>query len=121
MTKKRIVFEEPAPIKPNVKSHIRDFIMELSKHPDKWAVFSRTSSGQSYYYKQQQEFPNLRVTARQNPGRSTFTVYFMWTNDSEAQKREAKRNERRSKREAKRGEAVQFHPAGQETPSVHAN
>lgn len=120
--KKRIIFEEPAPLKTNKgKSTIKDFIMELSKTPDRWAVFSRTSGGQSYYYKLQREFPNLRITARQNPGRSSFTVYFMWTNDEEASKRLAKREERRSRREALRNEAIQSHPVSQtNTPSIHA-
>lgn len=103
--KKRLIFEDPAPISPpKAKSTIRDFIMELSKHPDRWAVFSRTSKGQSYYYKLQQDFPNLKITARQNPGRSTFTVYFMWMNDEDMNKREQKRAERRSRREQKRDE-----------------
>ena len=105
--KKRIVFEDPAPLSiPKKKSTIRDFIEEHSKHPDRRAVITRTTKTQSYYYKLQQSYPNLKVAGRQNPGRSTFTVYFMWTNDEAASQRIVKRDERIARRQSKRTEVM---------------
>lgn len=108
--KKRLVFEDPRPINTTKGTGtIADFIKELSKHPDRWVVYSRTSKGQSYYYKLQQEYPNLKITARQNPGRSTFTVYFMWMNDTDTSVREQKRLERRTRRMNKTVESPSAH------------
>ena len=101
MKKRRLVFEDPRPITTyQGEGVLKPFIEELKNHPDKWAVFSRTSKGQSYYYKIQNEYPNLRITARQNPGRKTFTVYFMWENDEASAIRAEKRAQRKARRQA---------------------
>lgn len=79
MTKK-IVFEEPTTVQRSGTraSQMRAYVNELSKSPDRWAIYSRTVKSPTYFYQIAKEFPNLRIATRMNADRKTMRVYFMW-------------------------------------------
>lgn len=78
MTKK-IVFEEPTTVQRSGTraSQMRAYVNELSKSPDRWAIYARNVKSPTYFYQIAKEFPNLRIATRMNADRKTMRVYFM--------------------------------------------
>jgi len=79
MTKK-IVFEEPTTAQRSGTraSQMRAYINELSKSPDRWAIYARNAKSATYFYHIGKEFPNLRISTRTNPDGKTMRIYMMW-------------------------------------------
>ena len=93
----KLTFENPAPTKTGPYGKVQAFIAELSKHPDKWAVYSRNSKSYSYFHILSSKMDNLAVSVRQNPNKKTYTIYMKWLGDAEAKIRKAERAKKRAK------------------------
>lgn len=77
---KRIVFEEPTFTQRSGTraSQMRAYINELSKTPDKWAIYARNAKSATYFYHIAKDFPNIRIATRANVGSKTLRIYMMW-------------------------------------------
>lgn len=92
----KLIFENPTTVS---SSHgkVQAFIAELSKHEDKWAVYTRTAKNYAYYHIMSSKTDNLAVSVRQNANKKTYTVYMKWLSDGEAKIRKAERAKKRAK------------------------
>ena len=91
----KLTFENPT-----VRStgKVQSFINELKKHPNKWAVYSRTAKHFSYFSGMSSKSDNLVISVRQNPNKKSYTIYMKWLGEAEAKVRRSERQARAKKR-----------------------
>jgi len=56
------------------RSIVDDYLNRLSKHPGKWAVYSKSMKAPANLYRYRKNYPNLEIATRNN-GDGTKTVY----------------------------------------------
>lgn len=56
------------------RSIVEDFLNRLSKHPNQWAVYSRSGKSSSHLYKWRKKFPTMEIATRNNSD-GTRTIY----------------------------------------------
>jgi hypothetical protein len=91
----KLTFENPT-AKVTNRGKVQAFIAELSKHPNKWAVYTRTAKHISYYHVLSSQMDNLMVSVRQNANKKSYTIYMKWLSDAEAKIRKAERAKKRA-------------------------
>ncbi len=93
----KLTFENPTTIS---SSHgkVQAFIAELTKHPDKWALYTRTAKTYAYYHIMSSKMDNLAVSVRQNPNKKSYTIYMKWLTEADAKARKAERQAKAKKR-----------------------